>query len=170
LTFDDNHVAAVTHVTATASPNTILVDGTEFGGSFADFGVSVTSTTVVDYSATGNIIEYTFADPTLPGGHTTYGGYVEGYDPTDGVYLVDQINGFTPTSNGGYVGTLAPNHFELLSVSTDLSADASNGFNGPNLPLTFQVPEPASATMMAVAVVGFVASRLRQRAARRNKG
>jgi hypothetical protein len=167
LNFDDDHVAAVSSLTHTASPNTLQVTGNDFAGSFADDGVAYTNTSISVFSATGNIITYDFSNSSSDSG--PIGGFVEGYDAVDHVYLVQQIDGFTPGGPNGYVGTLDPAHWELLSTGVSLSQDASNNFNGPNLPLSFAVPEPASATMMAVAFVGFVASRMRQRAARRNK-
>ena len=118
---------------------------TSFSGSLdTTTSGDITDVPVSDFNFANNIIEYQLDSTSqglLPTPTTFFGGQVVGWDPTDQIYLVDQIVGFTPISTGDpntntYVSSgLSTNHFELISMSTtsDLTSDGPS----PSHPFVF---------------------------------
>ena len=154
-----------------------VVSASQFSGEL-DVTTSgdVTDVPIGDFNHAGNIIQYQLDSTSqglLPTPTSFFGGDVLGYDAHDQIYLVDQINGFTPTggtppATGTFVSTgLATNHFELISLCNGSGVEnaaacpggdaltLSQQFAGDNSVFTFAsapVPEPASGSIIAAAL------------------
>jgi hypothetical protein len=138
---DGDHVGVAISVQFSNGQYTV----TNFSGSLDQTtSGDITDVPVNDFNFANNIVEYQLDSTSqglLPTPTTFFGGQVIGWDAADQTYLVDQINGFTPTSTGDpntntYVSSgLSTNHYELISLSTtsDLTSDGPS----PSHPFVF---------------------------------